>query len=157
MSSERFDAAIADLCDALALPDVDRVLKHRRIEIDGFDVALHAGRDHEDGDADDDALYLHMQYGIVTAGRTLTVFRLMLEANLSIYAQDQAQLGLDDATGGIVMIVRVPLDDQVTGDWLVDLLDHYVEHGRYWKNNIFASTDEMFDAIATGAYLWIRA
>ncbi|HDR9503531.1 MULTISPECIES: 4-hydroxyphenylacetate 3-monooxygenase [Burkholderia cepacia complex] len=157
MATERFDAAITELCYALDLPDVGHVLTHRRIEVDGFDITLYASRDYEDGDLGEDALYLHLQYGVVTAGRTLTIFRLMLEANLSVYAQDQAQLGLDDATGGIVMIVRVPLDDDATGGWLVDIIAHYVEHGRYWKNNIFASNDEMFDAIATGAYLWIRA
>ncbi|MGF6851275.1 hypothetical protein OKW29_000161 [Paraburkholderia sp. CI3] len=71
------------------------------------------------------------------------------------YAQDPAQLGFDADNGGIVLIVRIPFDDDVNGEWLADLLAHYAEHGRYWQKNILESTDGMFDGIATGQYMWI--
>ncbi|MBY8606262.1 MAG: CesT family type III secretion system chaperone [Burkholderia sp.] len=151
MSIELYTALVGELCAAVGLPDVDHILQTRSIEVEGFDVRL----DYFDNDPG--ALYVNFHYGTVTAGRTLTIFRLMLEANLLIYAQDQAQLGMDSDTGGIVLIVRVPFADDVTGETLADLLSHYAEHGRYWRQNIIESNDDMFEGIATGEFIWLRA
>lgn len=149
MSWERFTELVTDLCDVVGLPDPKAVIQRRMIDVEGFDVML----DHLEDDVD--AMYMNFQYGTVTAGRTLVVFRLMLEANLLIYAQDQAQLGLDGDTGGIVLILRIPFTPEVSAEWLADLLAHYAEHGRYWQKNILESTDEMFEGIATGEFIWI--
>ncbi|ALX16811.1 molecular chaperone Tir [Burkholderia cepacia JBK9] len=151
MSIDIYTALVGELCAAVGLPDVDHILQTRTIEVEGFDVRL----DYFDNDPG--ALYVNFHYGTVTAGRTLTIFRLMLEANLLIYAQDQAQLGMDSDTGGIVLIVRVPFADDVTGETLADLLSHYAEHGRYWRQNIIESNDDMFEGIATGEFIWLRA
>jgi len=151
MSTEHFEALLLDLCNVVGIGDPDHVLNTRSMEVEGFDVQF------EHFEEDLHAMYLNFHYGTVTAGRTLTVFRLMLEANLMIYAQDQAQLGLDAETGGAILIVRVIMGQDVTGEWLADLLAHYAEHGRYWRKNIFESTDEMFEGIASGQFFWIRA
>lgn len=151
MSSATYTSLIGELCAAVGLPDVEHVLDTRAIEVEGFEVRL----DHFDSDPE--ALYVNFHYGAVTAGRALTVFRLMLEANLLIYAQDQAQLGMDTDTGGIVLILRVPFADDVDGEALADLLSHYAEHGRYWQQNIIESSDEMFEGIAAGEFVWLRA
>ncbi|MGI4985276.1 MAG: CesT family type III secretion system chaperone [Janthinobacterium lividum] len=151
MSTERYQQLVEDLCAAVAMHDVEHVLETRCIEVEGFDVRL----DHFEND--ELAIYLNFHYGAVTAGRTLVVFRLMLEANLLIYAQDQAQLGLDTDTGGIVLIVRVDMTADLDGEALADLLAHYAEHGRYWQRNILESTDEMFEGIAAGEFVWLRA
>jgi hypothetical protein len=151
MSSERYTNLVTDLCRVVGLPDVDHVLRTRSIEVEGFDVHI----DYFDNDLD--AMYANFHYGTVTAGRTLVVFRLMLEANLLIYAQDQAQLGLDTDTGGIVLVLRLPFASDVNGESIADLLAHYAEHGRYWRQNIIESTDEMFEGILTGEYFWLRA
>ncbi|CAB3725482.1 hypothetical protein LMG27174_05325 [Paraburkholderia rhynchosiae] len=133
------------------MPAPDAVLERGVLEIDGFDAAIdHFEEDH-------DALYVTFQFGIVTAGRTLRVFRLLLEANLAVYAQDQAQLGLETDTGGIVLIARVALSDEITGQWMLELIEHYVEHGRYWRDNIFVARDDLFENLARGDYVWIRA
>ncbi|WP_322040707.1 CesT family type III secretion system chaperone [Burkholderia diffusa] len=151
MSSGLYTSLITDLCAAVGLPDVNQVLETRSVQVEGFDVRL----DHFE--TDPGALYVNFQFGTVTAGRTLIVFRLMLEANLLIYAQDQAQLGLDTDTGGIVLIVRVPFGDDLDGQAVADLLSHYAEHGRYWQSNIIESSDEMFEGIAAGEFIWLRA
>jgi hypothetical protein len=151
MSSDQYTALVTDLCAAVGLADANHVLKTRTIEVDGFDVKL----EHFENDLD--SIYLNFHFGTVTAGRTLTIFRLLLEANLLIYAQDQAQLGLDTDTGGIVLIVRTPMSPDVDGDALADLLTHYAEHGHYWRRNILESSDEMFEGVAAGEYMWLRA
>lgn len=151
VSAERYTQVVTELCEVVGLPDVDHVLETRSIDVEGFDVRL----DYFDRDLD--AMYANFHYGTVTAGRTLVVFRLMLEANLLIYAQDQAQLGLDTDTGGIVLVLRLPFGEELTGDLLADLLAHYAEHGRYWRSNIIESSDEMFEGIASGEYFWLRA
>lgn len=150
-SSERYVQLVRDLCNTVGLGDVEHVLRTRSIEVEGFDVQL----EHFENDLE--AIYANFHYGTVTTGRTLTVFRLMLEANLLIYAQDQAQLGLDTDTGGIVLVLRVPMTYDVDGAVLADLLAHYAEHGRYWRQNIIESTDEMFEGVAAGDYVWLRA
>jgi hypothetical protein len=151
MSIDFYTTLIRELCEAVCLPDAEWVLETRSIEVEGFDVRL----DHFDNDPD--ALYVNFQYGGVVAGRSLTIFRLMLEANLLIYAQDQAQLGMDSDTGGIVLILRVPFADDLNGEVIADLLSHYAEHGRYWRQNIIESSDEMFEGIAAGEFMWLRA
>ncbi|MCY0387053.1 CesT family type III secretion system chaperone [Robbsia sp. Bb-Pol-6] len=151
MSLERRNDLIAELCGVLDIPGVDAIVEAGKLQANGFDVAI------DFFEEDPDAIYLNFEYGIVGSGRTLRIFRLLLESNLLIYAQDQAQLGLDPDTGGIILLLRVPLSDDVDGIYLGELLDHYAEHGRYWKNNILESSDEMFDNIASGAYTWIRA
>lgn len=151
MSHERFEGLVRELCQTIDLPDADAVLARGTVEVDGFEAQL-ANFENDAG-----AMYLNFHYGIVSAGRTLRIFRLLLEANLSIYAQDQAQLGIDADTGGIVLIVRVPMTDSIDGPWLAETLSHYAEHGRYWQNNVLSSTDEMFAGICAGDYFWIRA
>jgi hypothetical protein len=151
MSFERFEEVVRETCAVVGLPDAEHVLDTRTIEVEGFDVRL----DHFENDPV--AMYVNFHYGTVTAGRTLVIFRLMLEANLLIYAQDQAQLGLDTDTGGIILIVRLPFAPDVDGSAVADLLSHYAEHGRYWRRNIIESSDEMFAGITRGDYLWLRA
>jgi hypothetical protein len=150
-SSARYAALVRDLCATVGLGDAEHVLRTRSIEVEGFDVRL----EHFENDLD--ALYANFHYGAVTAGRTLVVFRLMLEANLLIYAQDQAQLGLDTDTGGIVLVLRVPMAADVDGAMLADLLAHYAEHGRYWRQNIVEASDDMFEGIVAGDFVWLRA
>jgi len=53
--------------------------------------------------------------------------------------------------------VRAVLEANTDGQWLVELIEHYVEHGRYWRENILLSDDEMFRHLANGDYIWIRA
>ncbi|CAB3773612.1 CesT family type III secretion system chaperone [Paraburkholderia humisilvae] len=151
MSIERRDALFTELCQVLDIPCSQQTVEAGQLQVGGFDASLDFYED------DAAAIYLSFEYGIVTSGRTLRIFRLLLEANLSIYAQDQAQLGLDAETGGIVLLVRVPFADDVNGDYLAELVDHYVEHGMYWRDNILQASDEMFDNLASGAYLWIKA
>lgn len=151
MSIELYAEIVRDVCSVVGLPDADHVLQTRTMEVEGFEVQL----DHFENDPQ--AMYVNFHYGTVTAGRTLVVFRLMLEANLVIYAQDQAQLGIDTDTGGIVLIVRLPLEHDVDGQVVADLLSHYAEHGRYWRSNIIESSDEMFEGIVAGDYFWLRA
>jgi hypothetical protein len=151
MSYERYAALVEDLCKTIDLPDVEAVLNTRMIEVEGFCVVL----DHVE--TDPEAMYVQFDYGICTAGRTLKLFRLMLESNLLVYAQDQAQLGMDPETGGALLIVRVPMLDDIDGVWLAETLAHYAEHGRYWRDNMIKSGDDMFEGIASGDYHWIRA
>ncbi|KVE37983.1 CesT family type III secretion system chaperone [Burkholderia sp. TSV86] len=151
MSSERYVALISELCETVGLTDIDHVLRTRTIEVDGFDVRL------EYFEHDLDAMYINFSFGTMTSGRTLVVFRLMLEANLLIYAQDQAHLGLDADTGGIILALRFPFDMGITGQAIAELLAHYAGHGRYWRQNILESSDEMFEGIASGVFSWLRA
>ncbi|MDQ7980276.1 molecular chaperone Tir [Paraburkholderia sp. SARCC-3016] len=151
MSRERFVELIHEVCDVVGLPDAEYIVATQALEVEGFDVRL----DHYEDDPN--ALYVCFHYGAVTPGRSLVIFRLMLEANLLIYAQDQAQLCLDSDTGSIVLLVYVNISPDVTGEYIADLFSHYAEHGRYWKNNILESPDEMFEGIASGNYMWLRA
>jgi len=151
MSMERRDSLIRDMCMHLQIPDADTIIAAGRLTVEGFEVIIDAVEE------DLDAFYLNFDYGIVTGGRTLRVFRLMLEANVTIYAQDHAQLGLDGDTGGIILIVRVAYDPDIDGEQLAELLGHYAEHGRYWRDNILQTTDDMFENLSNGTYVWIRA
>jgi hypothetical protein len=151
MRDPRYLELIAQFCAVVGLHDVEYVQKTGSVEVEGFEVRI------ECVERDQDAVYVNFQFGTVTAGRTLQVFRLMLEANLLIYAQDQAQLGIDADTGSVVLILRLPFDPDFSGANLADLLVHYADHGRYWRQNIIESTDEMFEGIASGEFFWLRA
>jgi hypothetical protein len=150
-NSKRYAELIGALCAERGLPDVDAVLASRRVEVETFSVIL----DHVTNDPG--AMYIQFDYGVTTAGRTLSIMRLMLESNLLVYAQDQAQLGLDPDTGSSQLIVRVPMTADIDGAWLSETLRHYAEHGRYWRDHVLQAPDEQFEAISTGDYLWLRA
>jgi hypothetical protein len=151
MSAEHYVHLVTELCAAVGLPDAEPVLQRGAIEVEGFEVLLGYYEN------DPQAMYLNFNFGIVTAGRTLRVFQLLLEANLTVYAQDQAQLGLNPDTGGIILIVRVPMSDEIDGQWLAGTLTHYAEHGRYWRDNVAGASDEMFTGLCSGEYIWLRA
>jgi hypothetical protein len=151
MSLERRNQLIRELCSLRGIGNAELVIERGVIAIDDFDVAIDFYKE------DPAAIYVNFQFGVVSGGRTLRVFRLLLEANLSVYAQDQAQLGVEANTGGVVLIVRAVLEPNTDGQWLVELIEHYVEHGRYWRENILLSDDEMFRHLANGDYIWIRA
>lgn len=151
MQQALFEDLLRDLCQVVGLPDPEDLVARRQMQVEGFDLQLDYLED------DPGAFYVYFQFGIVTAGRTLAVYRLMLEANLLIYAQDQAQFGLDSDTGGIVLLVRIALTDDVNGQWLANLMIDYAEHGRYWRDQIVQSPDEMFEGIGNGDYTWLRA
>jgi hypothetical protein len=151
MSIERRDDLYVQVCETLDIPYSEDSIKAGVWNIGGFDASI----DYYDDDPA--AIYLSFDYGIVTAGRTLRIFRLLLEANLTIYAQDQAQLGLDSELGTIVLLVRLTLSDDMDGGYLTELLEHYVDHGMYWRDNILQASDEMFDNLARGTYQWIKA
>jgi hypothetical protein len=145
-----FEDLLRDLCSVVGLPDPESMIERRQIQVEGFDVMLDYLED------DGDAFYLYFQFGIVTAGRTLAIYRLMLESNLLIYAQDQAQFGMDSDTGGIVLLVRIALSEQITGEWLANLMIDYAEHGRYWRDQIVQAPDEMYDGLSNGDYTWLK-
>jgi Tir chaperone protein (CesT) family len=150
VNEQDYRLILEDLCLTIGLTDVDGVIATRTIEVEGFDVRL----DYFENDPD--ALYMIFNFGTVTAGRTLNVFQLMLEANLTIYAQDQAQLGIDPDSITIVLLVRLEASSQINGEMLADLMAHYADHGRYWRKNIIESSDEMFEGIAFGSFIWLR-
>lgn len=151
MSYERYTDLVKQLCTTIGIPDAQAVIDRGVVEIEGYEVLI----THYENDAA--AMYMNMHFGIVTAGRTLRVFRLLLESNLTIYAQDQAQVGLNPDTGGVLLIVRIPMSDEVDGVWLADTFNHYVEHAKYWRESIVEATDEMFEGVCSGEFMWLRA
>jgi hypothetical protein len=151
MNHARYVQLVEELCATIGVPDAKHVLETGTVSCEGFSIKL------EHVDTDPEAMYLEFDFGITTAGRTLRIFRLMLESNLLVYAQDQAQLALNPDTGGALLILRVPMTDDIDGPWLADTFIHYAEHGRYWRDNMSSSEEEMFEGIANGDYVWLRA
>ena len=151
MSKEALDSLLEAVAGEVGMPDPTPIVSSRMIEVQGFECSF------EIPESDPDALYLLFDFGVATAGRTLRLFTAMLEANLTTYAQDQAQLGIDSDTGVVILIVRVPRVDDIDPAWLADTLLHYAEHGLYWRDTIFQASDEMFEGISLGDYEWIRA
>ena len=89
MSLERRNELIRELCKLRGIGDAEHVVKTGVVNIDDFDIAIDFFQE------DAAAIYVNFQFGVVSGGRTLRVFRLLLEATLSVYAQDQAQLGVE--------------------------------------------------------------
>ncbi len=151
MNDDPLAPVLTDFCAEVGLPNAARVISRRMVQVKGMDVVFW----HVEDD-DPDHLYLHFQFGAIAAGRTLRAWRLMLEANMVIYAKDDARMAVDPDSGGVVLLVKVRLGPDITGRWLADTLAHYGEHGLYWQGNIFDCPDELFNGIASGAYQWIR-
>lgn len=150
MSAEILDQLIENLCVEVGVGDPASIVAARMLDVSGFECSF------EIPEVDPDALYLLFNFGIATAQRTLRLFSAMLEANLTTYAQDQAQMGLDSDTGSVLLIVRLPGLNQIDPAWLAETLLHYAQHGLYWRDNIFQAEDEMFAALCEGEYQWIR-
>jgi len=148
--SPRFAELVQGLCDAAGLEDAQTALAHEAVEIDGWMVRLiHS-------ESDPDALYMYFDFGTVSTGRRIRCFQLMLEANLTLYAQDQAQLCLDADTGHALLTVRVHMSDELDGAWMMSTCNHYSEHGKYWRDNISNACDDAFNGLCEGHYMWMR-
>ena len=151
MSYEKYKGLVGQLCKALDVPDTEVVLQRGTLEIAGFELLVaHYSNDEQ-------AMYLNFSFGIVGAGKTMHVFQQMLQSNMTIYGQDQAQLGLNPSTGGILLIVRVPMTDEIDGPWLADTFTHYSEHGRFWRDNLHNANDEMYAGPPHTHFVWMRA
>jgi hypothetical protein len=147
--SEQFVRLVSGLCETAGL-DTQTALNQGAVEIDGFPVQFH----HTPNDPE--AMYLHFDFGTVVTIRMLRCYQLMLESNLTLYAQDQAQLCLDPATQAAVLTVRIPMSDEIDGAWLVTTCNHYTEHGKYWRDNVSNAHDDMFNGLCEGHYMWMR-
>ncbi len=142
---------LSDFCRCVGLIDASTVIKQRMVQVKGMEVGFEALSD------DPDHFQIQFRFGAMAAGRALRVFRLMLEANLLVYAKDNAQFAIDPDTGDSIMLLRAGFGTNTTGQWLADTLAHYAEHGLYWKNNILNCEDEQFNGVASGEYQWMRA
>jgi hypothetical protein len=151
MDRNRYEALVKELCKELDVVDVEGVLQRGAMTVAGHEVQVsHFSNDKV-------AMYLNFSFGIVGAGKTQNAFHQLLVSNMSIYAQDQGQLGVVPATGGILLIVRVPMTDEVDGKWLADTFVHYAEHGKYWRDTLHAVVDEQFAGPPETHFLWMRA
>lgn len=148
MADNRLQELLQDFCDTVGLHPVE-ILRRRQVLVKGIDVVFAQPAD------DPDHFRVHFQFGAVAAGRSLKVFRLILEANVLVYAKEDAMMGMDPDTGGVVLMLRVAFG--VTGRWLADTLAHFAEHGLYWRNNILECPDPMLEGICSGFYVWIKA
>jgi hypothetical protein len=142
---------LSDFCQCVGLPDASTVIELRMVQVKGMEVGF------EVFDDDPDYFQIQFRFGSIAAGRALRVFRLMLEANLLVYAKDNAQFAMDPDTSDSVLLLRVPFAEQTTGQWLAETLSHYAAHVEYWKNNILSCEDEQFNGVASGEYQWLRA
>jgi hypothetical protein len=149
MSQQRYIELVAGLCQAVNLGDPGAALERGAVEVDGFTIQL---RYHEN---DPQAMYINLELGPIATQRILRIFQLMLESNLTLYAQDQAQLGLDESNNAL-LCVRIPISDELDGTWMAETCAHYTEHGRYWRTNLSNASDDMFNGLCEGRYMWMR-
>ena len=76
MSYQRYEGLVRELCRVIGLPSPETVLERGAMEVEGFEVLVsHFANDEQ-------AMYLNFNFGIVSAGRTLRVFQMMLESTL---------------------------------------------------------------------------
>ena len=150
MAEDKLTELLEDFCDTVGLYPPE-IIRRRQVQVKGLEVAFSSL------EGDDEHYYFAYQFGAIAAGRTLKVFRLMLEANILVYAKDDAVMGMDPDTGGVVLSVRGTFGPAATGRWLADTLAHFAEHAIYWKKNILDCVDEMFNGISSGQYQWMRA
>ncbi|MBP7565025.1 MAG: molecular chaperone Tir [Burkholderiaceae bacterium] len=150
MPDTRLNDLLQDFCSEVGLHPPE-ILRRRKVLVKGIDVGFSELLE------DPDHFYLAFQFGAIAAGRTLKAWRLMLEANVLVYAKDVAVMGMDPDTGGVVLTLRGAYGPQASGRWLADTLAHFAEHGVYWQNNILDCPDEMFNGISSGLYQWIKA
>jgi hypothetical protein len=151
MSAERYAELVRALCETAKLGDPELAVESGCVEIDGHRLLLQY---HEN---DGEAMYLCFDFGPVATARVHRVLRLMLEANMSLYAQDQAQFALDAETGAVLLSVRVPMTESIDGAWMAETCTHYTEHGKYWRDNLSNAGDDAFNGLCEGRYMWIRA
>lgn len=149
-ADEKLVDLLNDFCDTVGLYPAE-IIRRRQVQVKGLDVTFVRGTE-EDG-----LFYFSYQFGAIASGRTLKVFRLMLEANVLVYAKDDAVMGMDPDTGGVVLMVRARFAPTANGRWLADTLAHFADHAIYWKKNILDCIDEMFNGISSGQYQWMRA
>jgi Tir chaperone protein (CesT) family len=150
MADDRLKTLLQDFCDTVGLYPVE-VLRRRQLVVKGIDVVF------TELPEDEQHCYAAFQFGALAAGRSLKIFRLMLESNVLVYAKELAVMGMDTDSGGVVLTLRIAYGETTTGSWLADNLAYFAEHAIYWKKNIMDCADERFNGITSGTYTWIQA
>jgi hypothetical protein len=148
MADTRLQDLLKDFCETVGLYPVE-ILRRRQVQVKGVEVRFAQYTD------DEDHFYVNFDFGAIAAGRTLRVFRLMLEANAMIYAKETAVLGMDTETGCVILTLRSAFG--VTGQWLADNLSYFADHAVYWQKNILDCPDERFTGVSSGLYKWMQA
>lgn len=150
MEADDLGNLFSDFCQTVGLPDTLAILERRMIYVKGMEVSF------ETLEGDDGHFQMYFRFGAIVAGRVLRVLRLMLEANLLVYAKDNGRFAMDPDTGESVLMLRAAFGPEANGEWLADTLGHYAEHGMYWRDNILDCPDEQFNGVASREYQWIR-
>lgn len=144
-------ALLCAICRVVDIEDVGSVVSQRRMTINGLEV-----RFWEIEQAGVARIFAQFDLGAVPPGRTLQAWRLVLEANGVLYATSPARMALGPETGAVLLVVELEGVGEDAGADSATRLEHFAQHGLYWQLNILSSTDEQFDGIASGTYVWIR-
>jgi len=122
---------LVDLCREIDI-DAAQLLQHGRLVVDGTEIALA-----REAGADDEHLWICIDFGAIPQAGAQRTHRAMLEANLRAGAFEVGVFTLQ-ASGRAALVVRRRLTTALTGARLAQALFHYAAVSRCWVADAFS-------------------
>lgn len=125
MKVDTYGALLADLSCVIGV-DAARLLEDGRLLVDGTEIALA-----RESGADDEHLWICVDFGEIPEVRAHRAYRAMLEANLQAGGLEVGVFTLHPR-GRAALVVRRPVTDTLTGELLARALLQYSAAAKRW-------------------------
>lgn len=124
-----------DLCRhasrELRLDDAEAMGQEETFEIDGVSLEV----TYHEFNA---SLLVLAELGRITAGEPADVYRQLLSLQLLTWQQPGIRFGYDDQRDAVMLMLGVPLRDDMTGPWLAQALRGMAAQVKQWRTTLLA-------------------
>lgn len=128
MSRRNFQALLTEFFRSPGTTDTRSAPGAGLCRCDGFDVAVYY-----DERTDPHHVHAYIDVGAVPAGREREVFRALLMRQRLLAPPHRAVVGLDSASGNIVLVARIPFDPVLNGVRLAGVVRQLVSQVLVWR------------------------
>lgn len=142
MTAQFFDDLCRHASRELRLENTDGMGQEETFEIDGVSLEL----THH---ASNDSLLVLAELGHITADEPAQVYRQLLALQLLTWHQPGIRFGYDEAGDAVVLMLGVPLREDMTGPWLAQALRGMAAQVKQWRATLLAGMF-VWDEVSTG-------
>jgi Tir chaperone protein (CesT) family len=129
MKHRSFQALLAELLRTIGASATPTLSGTGLCRFNGLDVAIY-----HDERTDPNNVHAYIAFGAVPVARQREVFRTLLLRHVNLPPPHRAVVGLDSASGNIVLVARIPFDAGLSGVRLAGILRRLIRQVLIWRS-----------------------
>lgn len=129
MTRRSFQALLSEFFQAPGTSDVRSAPGEGLCRCDGVDVAVY-----HDARTDPGYVHAYIDVGAVPAERERDIFRTLLQRQMLLAPPHRTVVGLDAASGNIVVVARIPFDAMLDGARLLGVVRQLIGQVVVWRS-----------------------